>query len=105
MFWKVWKIWYFLCACVLGRAAGPAGSGSYIPSPRGRGGGGYALSALCEALQKSFIYINACPTRRHRKLKRPPARPFGPRSPRLPAPRGHPTGRSMRPCERSLRVP
>jgi len=100
--WKVWKIWYFLRACVSGPAAGPAGSGSYIPSPRGRGGRGVRPK---RSLRSFANYVNGNPTRRHRRLKAPQARPFGPRSLSLQAKprqslrvlgcrsaRGHPTG-------------
>ena len=79
--------------CGSGRPANPLISlGNLLPDPRRGEGGAYALSELCEALQKSFIYVNASPTRLHRRLKAPQARPFGPRSLRLPVARGHPTG-------------
>ena len=81
-----------IASAILARCAGPAGSGVLDSGIPREGEGGARSKRALRSFAKASFYFNACPIRRHRRLKAPQARPFGPRSLRLQDIRGHPTG-------------
>jgi len=66
--------------CGSGRPANPLILlGNLLPDPR-RGEGGVRSKRALRSLAKASFYFNGAPIHRHRRLKAPQARPFGPRA-------------------------